>query len=392
MSDDTKKKLNFRKVFLYVIVPFGAVLFLIFKLFGSSSTTDLQTILQNLPKEITDFNKNQYNEDMLKEFKELSEQLMEQNKKQQSMLEAQRMQLETKINDLKQLPETATLREKLTWLYGYELTKKFPAYIWQTWNDDMKEVSELHTFHKNWENKNPGFVLEVINDDIMSLLVHHYYNVIPEVIEAFESLPTNMLKADFFRFLILYVKGGVFADIDTNPLQPIPNWIPENVSPKEIGLLVGVEVDYVTKEWVGKYNRRLQFGTAIIQAKPKHPVIREIIARITEMTLKKKNNYYENSDLKQDLSIMKWTGIATFTDVLMSYFNDYIQSGVESKITWRQFHKLTLPKLVGDVLVVPAFSFDAPDANTVSNSDANKPLYFVEHLGMKSWKQTSEAA
>jgi len=88
MTDDTKKKLNFRKVFLYVIVPFGAVLFLIFKLFGSSSTTDLQTILQNLPKEITDFNKNQYNEDMLKEFKELSEQLMEQNKKQQSMLEA----------------------------------------------------------------------------------------------------------------------------------------------------------------------------------------------------------------------------------------------------------------------------------------------------------------
>lgn len=392
MSSEKRKNLNVRKLLLFIVLPLCALLFIVFRLVGPSSPTDLQTILQNLPKEITDSissasSKNQYNEDMLKKFKELSEQLMEQNKKQQALLESQRHQLEAKINDLKQLPETATLREKLTWAYSYELTKKFPAYVWQAWNKDIKLDAGFNLYHENWKNKNPGFVVEVINDDIMSLLVYHYYNSVPEVIEAFDSLPTHMLKADFFRYLILYVKGGVFADIDTNPLQPVPNWIPENVSPKEIGILIGVEVDYSTPDWKGKYNRRLQFGSSIIQAKPKHPVIREIIARITETSLERKKKTPDvKEDLRDDLSIMNWTGIGTFTDVLMTYFNDYIQSGVEAKITWRDFHDLTVPKLVGDVLVAPIFSFNAPKADTISNTDEKKPLYFVQHNGMKSWK------
>lgn len=392
MAAVKQKSLNFKKIFTFIILPLGVLVFILIKLIGNSSPTDLQTVLQNLPKEITDSissasnSKNQYNEDMMNKFKELSEQLMEQNIRQQALLEAQRHQLESKINDLKQLPETATLREKLTWVYGYELTKKFPAYIWQTWNEDIEKNEELNMFHQNWINKNPGFVLEVINDDIMSLLVYHYYNSVPEVIEAFDSLPTAMLKADFFRFLILYVKGGVFADIDTNPLQPVPNWIPENVSPKEIGILIGIEVDFKTPDWKGKYNRRLQFGTSIIQAKPKHPVIREIIAKITETTLLKKQYKVDDLSIKDDLSIMNWTGIGTFTDVVMAYFNDYIQSGVDAKITWRDFHDLTLPKLVGDILVAPIVSFNSPPIESISNNDEHKALYFVQHKGMKTWK------
>lgn len=392
MTSPKRKSLNLKRIIIFILFPLGVLLFILFKFISTSSPTDLQTLLQNLPKEITDSissasnSKAQYNEDMMNKFKELSEQLMEQNKKQQALLESQSHQLESKINDLKQLPETATLREKLTWAYGYELTKKFPAYIWQSWNQDPNDNIELAMYHSNWLGKNPGFVLEVINDDIMSLLVYHYYNSVPEVIEAFDALPTAMLKADFFRFLILYVKGGVFADIDTNPLQPVPNWIPENVSPKEIGILIGIEIDYSTPDWKGKFNRRLQFGTAIIQAKPKHPVIREIIAKITETTIQKKKNRVENVELRNDLSIMNWTGIGTFTDVLMAYFNDYIQSGVQAKITWRDFHELTVPKLVGDVLVAPIFSFNSPPIDTISNNDEKKPLYFVQHNGMKSWK------
>ncbi|XBW35879.1 hypothetical protein QEN19_001453 [Hanseniaspora menglaensis] len=395
MSSDKRKTLNLKKIFIYFVLPICALIFILARIMGSSSPTDLQTILQNLPKEITDSissasnSKAQYNEEMLKKFQELSEQLMEQNKKQQSLLETQRHQLEAKISDLKQPPEAATLREKLTWAYSYELTKKFPAYVWQTWNNDVEMDQVLSIYHKNWINKNPGFVVEVINDDIMSLLVYHYYNSVPEVIEAFDSLPTAMLKADFFRFLILYVKGGVFADIDTNPLQPIPNWIPENVSPKEIGVLIGVEIDYKTPDWKGKYNRRLQFGTSVIQAKPKHPVIREVIARITETSLRNKLDRVQNLNLKDDLSIMNWTGIGSFTDVLMTYFNDYIQSGVEAKITWRDFHNLNVPKLVGDVLVAPLISFNSPPGEEIANSDEKKPLYFVQHKGMKSWKSSS---
>ncbi|KAL6941825.1 hypothetical protein ACO0RG_002963 [Hanseniaspora osmophila] len=386
-----RKTINFRKLIMFLMIPTAIIFFLGYRFLKFSNSSDLQSLLQNLPKEITDSislanSRQKENEEMFKKFEDLTKDLMEVNKKQNQQLADQKLVLQNKMNELREPPETATLREKLTWVYGYELKSKFPAYIWQTWPysqyDDRMDVS-LKKFYDNWHNKNPGFVHELINDDIMNLLVNHFYKAIPEVIETFNILPTQMLKADFFRFLILYAKGGTFADMDTDPIQPIPNWIPENVSPKEVGIIVNIEVDAQTKDWQEKYPRRLQFGTSVIQCKPRHPVIREVIATIIETTLKKRHDGEARMNLKEDMNIVKWTGSGSFTEILMKYFNDYIQSGILSKVTWKDFHNLEMPRLVGDVLVFPQFSFNAP--RSFDNSDERKPLYFVSHERMKSW-------
>lgn len=178
---------------------------------------------------------------------------------------------------------------------------------------------------------------------------------------AYDALPSSFLRIDFFKYLILLARGGIYADMDTNPLQPIPNWIPENVSPKEIGLVVGIENDSRNPDWRSKYLRRLQFGDWIIQAKPGHPIIREIVAKITENTLKRKSDGELRMHLRNDMNIMGWTGSGVWTDVIFTYFNDYVQSGVLSKITWKDFHDLKVPKLVSDVLIFPQSSFNAPE-------------------------------
>ena len=108
----------------------------------------------------------------------------------------------------------------------------------------------------------------------------------PEVVKAYELMPEIVLRMDFFRYLILFAKGGVYADIDTYPLQPVPNWIPENVSPLELGMIISVETDSNLNNWRQELARRLRFGQFIMQAKPGHPILREIISRITEKTLK----------------------------------------------------------------------------------------------------------
>lgn len=41
-------------------------------------------------------------------------------------------------------------------------------------------------------------------------------------------MPKSILKADFFRYLILFARGGVYTDIDTVSLKPIDEWISNN--------------------------------------------------------------------------------------------------------------------------------------------------------------------
>lgn len=327
-------------------------------------------------------------------FEKLSHDLLAKQEEQLRKFEKERKILEKKINDLKQPATHSTLREQLAHMFEYGSSQKFPAFVWQTWPySDLDERMDpaLQSYERNWGEKNPGFVHEIINDDTASALVHYMYASIPDVIKAYDSLPSPNLKADFFKYLILLARGGVYADIDTDPLQPVPNWIPENVSPREIGLIIGIENDANSPDWRSNYVRRLQFGNWIIQAKPGHPVVREVVAKVTENTLKRLTEGELRMNLRNDLNIMGWTGSGIWTDVVFTYFNDYVQSGILSKITWKEFHNLAVPKLVGDVLVFPQTSFNAPEKDS-KDGDSNKALQFSRHTGMKSWKAAPKVA
>ncbi|SCU79374.1 LAMI_0A08548g1_1 [Lachancea mirantina] len=390
------------KRYAFVLIPLLAGSYFIWRLLSSARSTDLQAILQNLPKEITQSidsaaSSQKKDEALIEMFEKFSREVLQKQDEQMRNFERERKALEKKIQDLKQPSAHATLREKLALIFQYGTTRKFPAFIWQTWPySDMDERMDktLQTYERNWGEKNPGFVHEIINDDTASALVHYYYSSIPEVIEAYDALPSANLKADFFKYLVLFARGGVYADIDTNPLQPVPNWIPENVSPKEIGLIIGVESDANSPDWRSNYVRRLQFGNWIMLAKRGHPVVREIVAKVTETTLQRRADGELRSNLRNDLNIMKWTGSGIWTDVIFTYFNDYVQSGVFEKITWKDFHLLKVPKLVGDVLVFPQVSFSAPEKPEKEDKEeeTNKALHFVTHKNLKSWKTAPKVA
>ncbi|CDO96001.1 unnamed protein product [Kluyveromyces dobzhanskii CBS 2104] len=388
------KRTNWKRI-ATIAIPLIFAVVVLFKVFNNStSAADLQTLLQNLPKEITMGTSEQTDRIFMEKFEKFSQDMLKKQDEQARRFDRERKVLEKKIQELKQAPRHATLREKLAVVFEYGTTQRFPAFVWQSWpysDDDSRLDPILKKNERSWGNKNPGFVHEMINDDTAAAFVHYFYASIPEVIEAYDSLPTPILKIDFFKYLILLARGGVFADVDTSLLQPVPNWIPENVSPKEIGLVVGIEHDSKAPDWRSTFLRRLQFGNWIIQAKPGHPVIREMIAKVTETTLERKYSDELHMNLRNDLTIMSWTGSGAWTDVIFTYFNDYVQSGVLDKITWKHFHNLKVPKLVGDVLVFPEVSFNTPSSDADSDSkplgsDSNKALHFATHSKMKSWK------
>lgn len=335
-------------------------------------------------------------DELLNKFTRMNKQLLAKQEERLINLEKQNRLLLSKLNQLNgrnPLGNDASLRDKLIHLMPYDANVRFPAYIWQTWKHGLNDERFNKLYRQGetqWAIKNPGFVHELFNDDTALSFIKHLYTSIPEIILTFELLPEVILKMDFFRYLVLFAKGGIYADIDTYPLQPIPNWIPENVSPDELGMIIAIEVDSKNRNWANDYHRRLQFGQFIIQSKPGHPILRDIISTIVETTLHKEKleqlRLTGNSNEKQ-LQILKWTGSGIWTDVIMTYFNDYIKSSIYNKITWKEFTDLKIPKLVSDILVLPQKSF-ASEIEITNDGKISDPLAFVKHYSSKIWKTT----
>ncbi|RDA95326.1 hypothetical protein CP533_3443 [Ophiocordyceps camponoti-saundersi (nom. inval.)] len=273
-----------------------------------------------------------------------------------------------------------TTQDKLAYAYPYDLTEKFPAYVWQTWKfTPADEGFDFRDQEASWTIQHPGFVHEVITDAVAESYLDLLYASIPEVLEAYRALPLPVLKADFFRYLILLARGGIYSDIDTYALKSAIDWIPDSIPRDSFGLVVGIEADPDRPDWKDWYSRRIQFCQWTIQSKRGHPVLREIVSRITNHTLavKRAGGWAGFSGSK----VIEFTGPALWTDVLMDYFNDerYFNTG-DSKgpVNWKSFTGMETSRRIGDVVVLPITSF-SPGVEQMGSKDIEDPMAYVKH-------------
>ena len=292
---------------------------------------------------------------------------------------------ETKPNNGQQLLQDmsrAPLTDKLAYQFPYDVETKFPAYIWQTWKYTPASGDFGESFRPaeaSWSEKHPGFIHEVITDQVAVHLLRHLYASVPEVLEAYNALPLPVLKADFFRYLILLARGGIYSDIDTYALKSTTEWLPAGVPREAIGLIIGIEADPDRPDWAQWYSRRIQFCQWTIQSKPGHPVLREIVANITTETLNKK----KAGTLKyfKDKNVIEFTGPAVWTDTIFNYMNNptyFDMKTSKGNITWKDFTGMDAAKKVGDVVVLPITSF-SPGVQQMGAKDYDDPMAFVKH-------------
>ncbi|KAM0426227.1 hypothetical protein ACHAPT_008577 [Fusarium lateritium] len=281
--------------------------------------------------------------------------------------------------------------EKLAYAYPYDVDTKFPAYIWQTWKQSSDQADfQFKDQHASWTDEHPGFVHEVITDDVAINLIRLLYATVPEVIDAYRSLPMPVLRADFFRYLILYARGGIYTDIDTYAIQSSVKWLPEKIPRETIGLVIGIEADPDRPDWAQWYSRRIQFCQWTIQSKPGHPVLRDIITRITKQTLSMKRQGKLEKTL--DREVVEFTGPAVWTDAIMEYFNDerfFDLSRSKGVIDYKNFTGMETSKRVGDVVVLPITSF-SPGVGQMGAKEPDDPMAFVKHDFEGTWKPESE--
>lgn len=283
-----------------------------------------------------------------------------------------------------------SLYDKLAYQYPYDVETKFPAYIWQTWKwTPASGEFGFRDQEASWTMQHPGFVHEVITDQVAVHLLRVLYSAVPEVLEAYDAMPQPVLKADFFRYLILLARGGIYSDIDTFAIKSALDWIPESVPKESIGLVIGIEADPDRPDWSEWYSRRIQFCQWTIQAKPGHPVLRDVVSRITQETLNRKR---EGLFVSKEKSVMEFTGPAVWTDTIFDYFNDpryFDMSHSQGNVSYLNFTGIEAAKKVGDVVVLPITSF-SPGVQQMNAKDYDDPMAFVKHDFEGTWKPESE--
>lgn len=266
---------------------------------------------------------------------------------------------------------------------------EFPRKIWQTWKTeaaglDPKDAARVRT----WTRKNPEYRYELLTDENSLSYVKHHFGPTglnrPDIVHVFETLNAKIIKADLLRYLVMYVEGGLYADIDVECLKPIGKFIPNRYDEKEIDLVVGVETDmpdFKDHPILGQKAQSLVQWT--FMGKPRLPVMMRLIENIIHwLDRVSKQQGKPISDIKLDFDdVLVGTGPSAFTAAILTEMS--VQTG--RQVTWDEFHGMLDSKVVAGVLVLTAEAFAAGTGHSDSGTHSGKSALVQHHFHASSW-------
>lgn len=149
-----------------------------------------------------------------------------------------------------------------------------PKIIWQTYETDFYELPDgAKKFVKTWTDINPKWEYRYASGkDRDSFILENYGE---EWHSIYNSYTLNALKADLWRYLVVYKFGGLYVDIDTTCNLPIEVWLKD-------------DYDFIISAEPG-YSDLTQMIFASI---PEHPALLLLLNNIKDASLK--NIKYDN--------------------------------------------------------------------------------------------------
>ena len=256
-----------------------------------------------------------------------------------------------------------------------------PPKIWQIYLSFSPGAIAGYQFPMHsWISKSPSHSYTVLDGQgalaIVSKLSQDPTRA--HILPAFYSMSRRVLRADFLRYLLLAIEGGVYSDIDTELLQPIHDWVPDEFKLKT-RLIVGLEADRSPP--IPGTTYEVQFCQWTLAGAADHPALWIMVDRILEK-VKKRPFHDPPKDIDySDDEVLDITGPAGWTEAVFEYLNTV----VEEKITWKNLTGMREPKLFGDVLILPINGF----ATGVPHSGAAESAVddsFVKHQFAGAWR------
>ena len=195
---------------------------------------------------------------------------------------------------------------------GDKPLKYIPKKIFQL----VPDKTDIHpTLLKNIQNikdMNPAWTYTLYDDNDMTEYLQTYYP--PEILYYYNKINPNYgaAKADFFRYLLMYIEGGVYLDIKSGMTIPLDK-------------IIGPDDEYILSNWdtphqinhLGMIKGEYQQWHII--CRPKHPylleVINKVISNITNYTI-------ENFGVGK-IAVLKVTGPIAYTQAIFPIRENY---------------------------------------------------------------------
>lgn len=215
------------------------------------------------------------------------------------------------------------------------ITSKHPGSSWK--ND---------TIIKTWSDLNPTYKIVHHSDAeaeqfMCSTDFFHNHEVSNQTLcQVYQSLPLPVMKADMWRYAVMYKHGGVYADANALCRVPIDEW----------------NLDRQCAFWAGQENNRLLCQWTLA-ALPGH----ELYGRTLQLIQKRVQRCIEQHGtvsrcLAAGSSVHQLTGPAVFTDAVLQGLKPWVPATGIAKFdkwttTWRL--RLAAALFTVDVCIAP---------------------------------------
>lgn len=268
-------------------------------------------------------------------------------------------------------------------------SEKFPRRIWQTWKVNPLFFEQRdHVVAQTWSQMNPSYRYEVLTDQNDFYYVESHFGPSglnrPDIVETYQALTAKIIKADLLRYLIMYVEGGVYADIDVEALRPIERFIPSRFDERDVDMVIGIEIDQPNfKDHPILGPKSMSFCQWTFMCKPKQPVMLQLVDNIIKWIHEVAEQQQKPvSEVELDFdAVLTGTGPSAFTGAILRYMSE--KQGYE--VQWNTFHSMDESKIVGGVLVLTVEAFAAGQGHSDSGNHNAKQALVKHHYHASGW-------
>ena len=289
--------------------------------------------------------------------------------------------------DLPKVPVELTSQSRAS------ISGEIPQKIWQTWHTSAILLEDETKDHaRTWQEKNPQYRYELLTDGGAESYVRQNFAEEPLLRDVYLNLTDPILRADFFRYLLLSAEGGVYADVDVECREPIDTWIPPQYQGK-VGVVLGIETDRKPVENDVKLyydHREYIWGVTnwTFMSKRGHPFLRlvaEMVANNIIEVARKQGQPLATVDFSYK-EVIDSTGPRAFTEAFLTYASKV----TGTTVTYLNATMLEEPTLIGDVLLLPIRAFSTSEASRdgVEGAHAYNYATLIYHWSAGTWKKT----
>ncbi|KAK1753270.1 initiation-specific alpha-1,6-mannosyltransferase [Echria macrotheca] len=264
-----------------------------------------------------------------------------------------------------------------------------PKYIWQIFFPPPGTAVIEHDFvHADaWIELSPGYTYTLVGARAADAFIADNFANRPEIATAYHALTNPALKSDFLRYLLLYIHGGVYSDVDTKPVVRLDDWIPPEKR-RQVKFLVAVEYDESLDPHPDDFTYKVQFCQWTIAAAPGHVVFGRMIDRVLEGLRDVAAAQGTTLDMAEitNYNVLNTTGPVAWTEVVFRLLQE-MDPNIKS---YDDVSQIREPWYLGDTVVMPLETFRADylDEWRVSWRKGRKAL--VRHFFKGGWKKNPE--